>query len=310
MLEKNKKIHWLLIAALALLTVSLGEFRLAGAGSTSNSTNVISGSNCSDGSSNCGTYYAVQTNLNCFWINGANSCSDNQYNPKPDTGSLSTYITDVNYSVTPGTCSANGNSESFTGNIFGITVPYWGGSGSAPYTGNNDSSVTGSMVCFSGGVSAVGAYRITACNAGYTATGDNYCTKNATCVINSFTCDGSATLAWSTSNCSNRSISPTIGSVVATGNTQGIVGTTYTLTADGLTSTAYCPAPALNVTGGGSQTVTPGTTVTLPSFNFSNTGESGSIIHYTGCYANNPPPTGGIIANEPDCPPPKDLIAP
>ena len=129
------------------------------------------------------------------------------------------------------------------------------------------------------------------------------------CVLSSFTCDGNATLAWSTTNCSSRSISPTIGSVVGTGNTQGTVGTSYTLTADGITSTAYCPAPALATTGGGSQTVTPGQSVTLPSFNFNNTGESGSVIHYQDC-VDTPDPTGGITTNYIDCPPSKDLIAP
>ena len=132
----------------------------------------------------------------------------------------------------------------------------------------------------------------------------------ATCAINTFTCDpATATLAWGTSNCSSVSINNGVGVVPPTGNTQGLVGTVYTLTADSKTSTATCPAPTLTTTGGGSRTVTPGTTITLPSFNFDNTGESGSVIHYNNC-EKNPPPTGGITADLPDCPPPKDLVAP
>lgn len=107
------------------------------------------------------------------------------------------------------------------------------------------------------------------------------------CAIQSFTCDGNATLAWSTSNCSSISVSPTVGSVPATGSTQGQVGTSYTLTADGNTSFTSCPAPALNSSwqeGGSSisKTVTPGSSITVP-LNFSNTGQSGSVINNVSC---------------------------
>jgi len=113
-------------------------------------------------------------------------------------------------------------------------------------------------------------------------------TRPSACAISSFTCDGDATLAWNTSDCSSRSISPTIGSVVAVGNTQGTVGTTYTLTADSNTSTAHCPAPTLtsgwqeNGSPTLDKTVTPGTSITVP-FDFSNTGQSGSVINDTKC---------------------------
>ncbi len=135
-------------------------------------------------------------------------------------------------------------------------------------------------------------------------------TRPSACAINTFSCDGNATLAWSTANCSSVNIDNGVGSVPAIGNTQGLVDGNYILTADGQTWPKHCPAPVLTTTGGGSQTVTPGTSVTLPSFNFENTGESGSVIHYTGCDPNTPPPTGGITVNYLDCPPPKDLIAP
>lgn len=131
-------------------------------------------------------------------------------------------------------------------------------------------------------------------------------TKVSSCAISSFTCDGNATLAWATSNCSSVKLGST--SVVAVGNTQGTVGTSYTLTADSQTSSTTCPAPVLTTTGGGSQTVAPGSTVSLPSFNFSNTGQSGSVIRYQNC---EPVGTNGITPLLPyDCPPPKDLIAP
>ena len=136
-------------------------------------------------------------------------------------------------------------------------------------------------------------------------------TRPSPCAIGTFSCDpATATLAWSTSNCSSVSISPTIGNVPGTGSTQGLVNGDYTITADDQTAARHCPAPMLSTSGGGSQTVTPGQPVTLPSFNFDNTGESGSVIHYTGCDPNTPPPTGGITVNEWFCPPPKDLIAP
>lgn len=144
----------------------------------------------------------------------------------------------------------------------------------------------------------------------YSASSSFVITRPSACAIGSFTCDPNATLSWSTSNCSSVSVSPTVGSVPATGNTQGQVGTTYTLTADGSTSFASCPAPTLTTSGGGSQTVTPGTTVTLPGFNFSNTGQSGSLIHYQNCVPD--ASGGGLTPNDVSvsCPSPHDLIAP
>ena len=132
-------------------------------------------------------------------------------------------------------------------------------------------------------------------------------TRPSLCVINSFSCDGYATLAWSTSGCSSVSLNNGASTNnYSTGNTTGVVGTTYTLTADGNTSSRTCPVPSLTVSGGGSQSVSPGQQVTLP-FSFSNTGQSGSIIHYLGC---NPFMTGGISLFSNNCPSPYDLTAP
>ncbi len=115
---------------------------------------------------------------------------------------------------------------------------------------------------------------------------------SATCNINTFTCDGNATLAWGTANCSSVSItsnsSQVIGVVPATGSTQGTVGTSYTMTADSKSSTITCPAPALNSAWQESgsptlnKTVTPNTQITVP-LNFSNTGASGSVIKNVTC---------------------------
>ena len=144
----------------------------------------------------------------------------------------------------------------------------------------------------------------------YSASSSFTITRPSACAIGTFTCDPNATLSWSTQNCSSVSISPVIGGVGGTGSTQGQVGTTYTLTADGNTTSAHCPAPALTTSGGGSQTVTPGTTVNLPNFDFSNTGESGSVIHYQDCKGSG---SGGGLSDtdvKPSCPSPHDLIAP
>ncbi|MFA5991790.1 MAG: hypothetical protein WC794_06120 [Candidatus Doudnabacteria bacterium] len=124
------------------------------------------------------------------------------------------------------------------------------------------------------------------------------------CAINTFTCDGNATLAWGTSNCSSVSISPSVGVVSSTGNTQGTVGSSYTLTADSNTTVRTCPSPALNSVwqeSGShtmSKTVTPDQQITVP-FNFSNTGESGSVLKNTGC---NILSTQGIDPNSVDKP--------
>lgn len=190
----------------------------------------------------------------------------------------------------------------------GVDSEMWSGSWTTPDTWSNP--IAGSEVSFtefSGGLSGVTVNMSGWANGTYTVTAQAFDETSfsgptvspslsnsfvinvpSACKINTFSCDGNATLAWGTSNCSSVSISPSIGSVPTTGNTQGQVGTAYTLTADSETTTRPCPAPSLNSSwqenGGSSisKTVTPGQQITLP-LNFSNTGASGSVIKDTKC---------------------------
>ncbi len=120
-------------------------------------------------------------------------------------------------------------------------------------------------------------------------------TTQQSCTISSFTCNSSATLSWVTANCSNRSITPNIGSVSASGSTNGSAGTTYTLTADTLQSVASCaPANAANLDArwSANNSTTYSRTLTTTElnqgyadvpFNYDNTGDTGSCVNNIKC---------------------------
>lgn len=142
-------------------------------------------------------------------------------------------------------------------------------------------------------------------SANFTITRPAACTLSATCVPNANTTD---TLTVITSNCSSASIdgsaiSPTNGTYVNASKTYGI----YVVKADSLTSNVTCPPqPSLLVTGGGSMTVTPGQANTSPGFNFSNNGDTGSVIKNAQCYVS----SGDLApsAYTSDCSAPRDLV--
>lgn len=133
-----------------------------------------------------------------------------------------------------------------------------------------------------------------------------YFTKSAsaTCTISSFTCNSSATLSWVTANCSNRSITPNIGSVSASGSTNGSAGTTYTLTADTLQSVASC-APANPSLVSSWVYRDPNLTTTELNqgyadviLNYNNTGDTGSCVNNIECI---PSPTQAATNAQPYC---------
>lgn len=146
---------------------------------------------------------------------------------------------------------------------------------------------------------------------GTTLSYTGYFTKSAsaTCTISSFTCNSSATLSWVTANCGSRSISPTIGSVSASGSTNGSAGTTYTLTADTLQSVASCaPANAnLDARWSANNSTTYSRTLTPTElnqgyadvpFNYDNTGDTGSCVNNIRCQ---PQPTNSATQADATC---------
>jgi hypothetical protein len=267
-----------------------------------------------------GTHYQFGLTLSCNWGPGqgggpnANVCSNSITDSEPN---LSGYLpSQIFRTAVTGTYSNAGNCMgwgapssnpfSTSGALYGVPFSYSGAymkvasPGTSYYTPAFSGAINGAwsgsvssenagFACYSGAGAVTGGYNLTVCNSGYVATGDGVCTASG-CTMGSFSCSNSGQLSWSTSGCSSQTIDHGIGPVGAIGLVAGTLGTTYYLTLNGQQSPAYpavCPAPILTATwasGGTTMTVnaTPGQNITEP-FNFSNTGQSGSIIYFSRC---------------------------
>lgn len=298
--------------ALSLMLVVLPPMASAGS---------VTSSSITCGGTACGTYYSVQLNISCSWLNSASSCTGSDTVTPPSTGSDSVYVSQVVGSGTPGVCQATGQSFLNSGNIFGISFSGYGGSGNitgtkSANTGTDTVSVSGG--CIGGGGGVNGAYHITDCHSGYTATGDGTCTSN--CTINSFT-NNNGTLTWSItgsipassvqltqSGLSPATLSP---NPVNLGSLSGYVavplGATYTLssTAASCSSAVVVSAPGASLgatwsDGTTSKTInnaTPNSQIQLP-INFSNNGPAGSEVNLpTNCLSINTNPASFLYNN-------------
>ena len=175
------------------------------AASGSQTPTSITGANCTGtgATSPCGTFYSVNGGTSCTWSASQGTCSD--------SGSYSATIAEpvkwtglVNLNANVETCGPN--TVTYTGSLFGVTIPAHGNGTSGAYT-TNSLSMTATYACTGGAGVANANYSETGCNSGYTA-GSGGCNKVATCTISSFTDSSSGgvnTLAWSTSNCTSAS---------------------------------------------------------------------------------------------------------
>lgn len=285
-ISSYKKIGLLVLASAAVAAcvfVLVPKAKQTFASGSNNNTSVLSGSgHCSDGSSNCGTYYHVETDLSCNTQTGTCSnvsASNSGYTPvEPNT-----FTSSVGVSSVGGNCSNSPFAPTnYSGSIFGTSIPSSGGTvtGGAPSNGLSASMTVTEGSCANYGGNASGWYNITGCDAGYTAS-DDYCTKNVTCNINSFSCDSNNTLSWSTSNCSNVSISPSIGgSLPTSGSNAHTSAGTYSLSANNGAvgpATATCLGTNLLQCSESNSTISAGSSDTFTAINGSGSGYSWQV---------------------------------
>ncbi len=214
-LISSKKLYYFCLAVFCLIMM-FGFFssvqNLQAATTNVTSVNIMCGATV------CGKHWTVGVSLVCTVSGGETNwnpspagcssgvcCSDSGSATLPNTGSDSVFVSNFSGNTAPGVCGVGDDAEAISdqGVIFGVpfycidntcninapVVNYKNNTAAQFTTQIQDSSCLGTGGAF--GAAAGGAYYITDCSSGYTASGDNVCTATATCAINSFTADNS-----------------------------------------------------------------------------------------------------------------------